>query len=80
MQKLLTALFSTCARLIWGFKFAPTDPDSLPDASLETGYTAGFNIRPYPFSCSILPRSSEIKETMLKEKDGVVEGLRKFET
>ncbi|KIJ26330.1 hypothetical protein M422DRAFT_38284, partial [Sphaerobolus stellatus SS14] len=39
----------------------------LPDASIETGYSSGFNIRPLPFQCDIKVRNSKIKDVIERE-------------
>ena len=74
-----TALYLTIAHLAWGFQFAPLNADELPDASIETGYTGGFNIRPHPFACSISPRSETIKEAILREGSDALEWLKVYE-
>ncbi|KDQ58235.1 hypothetical protein JAAARDRAFT_129298 [Jaapia argillacea MUCL 33604] len=78
------SLFITASRLMWGFKFGKaTDPRTGSvvevDASMETGYTSGFNCRPKPFICAIVPRSEEIRETVEREARAAVEDLRVFE-
>jgi len=78
------ALYITAARLVWGFKFSPTiDPTTgmpiIPDHSIETGYTSGFNVRPHPFPCDIRPRSQRVKEIMVMEKMEALEELKRFE-
>ena len=79
-----TALYMTAARLIWAFTFHPsTDPSTgsscPPDASIETGYTSGFNIRPHPFECRIVPRSESVKHVCERENMEALESLRLFE-
>ncbi|KAF8578766.1 cytochrome P450 [Ramaria rubella] len=78
------SLYITAARLLWGFTFNKTINPSTgeelqPDASMETGYTSGFNCRPHPFSCMITPRSVAVKEIMDREAREAAEDLRMFE-
>ena len=81
---MLIAIYMTAARLIWGFKFSPTtDPSTgrvlMPDASMETGYTSGFNCRPHPFPCTIVPRYQSVKEVVENEERDALESLQQFE-
>ncbi|KZT43047.1 cytochrome P450 [Sistotremastrum suecicum HHB10207 ss-3] len=78
------SLFLTASRLLWGFRFSnSTDPKTgdiiRPDASMETGYTSGFNCRPHPFQCDIMVRNEDIRRTIEKEAKDAAEGLKQFE-
>lgn len=73
------ALYLTIAHLLWGFDFKPSPSGLTPDATLETGYTGGFNMRPHPFECKIEVRSEKHRETILREAGEAKEGLREFE-
>ncbi|KAF8522524.1 cytochrome P450 [Gautieria morchelliformis] len=78
------SLYITAARLIWGFMFLPatdasTGMDLKPDASMETGYTSGFNCRPHPFPCNIVPRSHRVREVCVGEEKEALEVLRMYE-
>lgn len=79
----ILALFITMARLAWGFTFGMKLDENgkviRPDATMETGYTSGFNCRPYPFSCRITPRSPTIKSVMEKEFEEALDSLRVYE-
>ena len=81
---LVTALYITAARLIWGFAFMPViDASTLaelhPDASMEGGYTGGFISRPHPFSCTIVSRSQGVRELCEREEREALEALRVYE-
>ena len=54
-------------------------PLMVPDASMETGYTSGFNCLPRPFSCVVVPRCQGVREVCLREEEEAREGLRVFE-
>jgi len=80
----LLAIYITAARLVWSFIFSPTiDPKTKlpiwPDASIETGYTSGFNVRPVPFRCEIMVRDEKIGEVLEREGVEAREELRVFE-
>lgn len=71
------------ARLAWGFKFEMKRGESgktvKPDASMETGYTSGFNSRPHPFPCTITPRSGTIESVIRREFDEALNFLHVYE-
>ncbi|GJJ11254.1 hypothetical protein Clacol_005486 [Clathrus columnatus] len=77
------SLYITTARLAWGFKFEmmkdQSGKDIRPDATMETGYTSGFNCRPLPFPCKISPRSGVIKSVIEKELEEALDFLRFYE-
>jgi len=78
------SIYITTARLLWAFKFEKaldrsTGKVITPDASMETGYTSGFNIRPHPFPCKIIPRSQAVRDKLLREEKEALDELKIFE-
>ncbi|KZT20490.1 cytochrome P450 [Neolentinus lepideus HHB14362 ss-1] len=78
------SLYLTATRLLWAFNFSKavhpiTGNEITPDASMETGYTSGFNTRPHPFPCKIEVRNNEIRETIEREAKDAWQDLKIFE-
>jgi cytochrome P450 len=60
--------FITVARLLWGFRIVKALDKKGQEVPVDTfNYTNGLNWRPRPFTCRILHRSSDIKETIERE-------------
>ena len=73
------------ARLLWAFdfkKYRYTDQESGEEKEEEVdifAFTNGLNMRPKPFRCEILPRSEEIRETVVREGEQALRDLRGLE-
>ncbi|KEZ41967.1 Podospora anserina S mat+ genomic DNA chromosome 4, supercontig 4 [Scedosporium apiospermum] len=65
------------ARLLWAFDIRKKrDPRTGKEIDLDIfAFTNGLNIRPQPFECDIIPRTEEIKETIIREGE---EALREL--
>jgi cytochrome P450 len=65
------------ARLLWAFDIRKKrDPKTGKEIDLDIfAFTNGLNIRPQPFECDIIPRTEEIKETIIREGE---EALREL--
>lgn len=68
----------TVARLLWGFTIRKArDPRTGKEIDVDIfAFTNGLNIRPQPFQCEIVPRSDEIRETIVREGRQALEDLK----
>lgn len=71
----------TVARLLWGFTFSKAI-DTKTGKEIEVdifAYTNGLNMRPVPFKCKIEARSTEIRETIIREAEQALRDLKVHE-
>ncbi|GAB1315358.1 Cytochrome P450 monooxygenase [Madurella fahalii] len=68
----------TVARLLWGFTIRKArDPATGREIDVDIfAFTNGLNMRPQPFQCEIVPRSAEIKETIIREGEQALADLK----
>ncbi|KAI5272579.1 cytochrome P450 [Aureobasidium subglaciale] len=60
--------FISIARLLWAFRIEKAKDKDEQEIPVDIfAYTNGLNMRPEPFSCSIVPRSEAIRETVVSE-------------
>ncbi|KAF2219157.1 putative cytochrome P450 [Elsinoe ampelina] len=68
--------FISVARLLWAFNICKEKDAQGRDVPVDIfNYTNGLNMRPQPFPCRFLPRSEEIRQTILREGKQALEDL-----
>ncbi|TAQ87200.1 hypothetical protein B7494_g4462 [Chlorociboria aeruginascens] len=68
----------TVARLLWAFNIRKAvDPVTGKEIEVDIfAFTNGLNMRPQPFKCEIVPRSQEIKDTVVREGEHALQDLK----
>lgn len=62
------SLFLNICRILWAFDISKAKDENGKEIDVDIfAFAGGFNIRPAPFKCSIIPRSQKHKEVLLKE-------------
>ena len=62
------SLFIEIARILWGFDILPDlDAHGRPVLPDPWAYTDGFNSRPLPFQCKLVPRDARVVDTIERE-------------
>ncbi|TKX21227.1 cytochrome P450 monooxygenase-like protein 38 [Elsinoe australis] len=68
--------FISVARLLWAFNICKGVDSTGKEIPVDIfNYTNGLNMRPQPFECQFIPRSNEIKETIIRENRQALEEL-----
>ncbi|KAG4431085.1 hypothetical protein IFR05_013440 [Cadophora sp. M221] len=72
--------FMTIARLLWAFNIRKARDSSGKEIPVDIfDYTNGLNMRPNPFKCQILPRSPEIRKTIIREGEEALQRLSTYD-
>ncbi len=67
----------TVARLLWGFTIRKAKDERGKEIDVDIfAFTNGLNMRPQPFPCEIIPRTEEIKESIIREGRQALEDLK----
>ncbi|KAG4422156.1 hypothetical protein IFR04_004662 [Cadophora malorum] len=72
--------FMTISRLLWAFNIRKARDSAGKEIPVDIfDYTNGLNMRPNPFKCQIIPRSPEIRKTILREGEEALQRLSTYD-
>jgi hypothetical protein len=69
-------MFINVAKLVWAFNFSKKDGDL--DDSPVTGYSPGFVIAPWPYTCDVSARDGDVKKVVDREMAAAMEVISEY--